>query len=527
VSRATVPTHHIVIAALRARAGDTAAGHTRLAELDSPVDGVNWQEATVLANPGQVDSAFAVLSAGRTPKYQSTQHHRDRRDLRAAMVESALRGVPRPLELVRRPLLKGGTALIDRGGDGGEETLWSKPPGGGRTHGSHAKRTDTRRGRSTLKERTSRLFAQFCILLALPACAGEQGDESILIGEFAALTGTTATFGLATHEGIQFAVDEVNAAGGLLGRQVRLIVEDTQGRPEEAQVVVTKLIASDGVIAVLGEAASSRTLAAAPVAQQANIPLITPSSTNERVTEVGDYIFRVCFIDPFQGLVMAKFAYNSLGVRRAAVLRDVRNDYSVGLADVFVENFRALGGTIVGDVSYSEGDTDFSAQITSLRASSPEAIFIPGYYTEVGLIARQVRQLGMTVPLLGGDGWDSPRLTEIGGQAMNDSYFSTHYSPDDPDPQIQRFVTRYTERSGRPPDALVALGYDAASLLFDAIRRAGTTEPAAVRDALANTRDFAGVSGTISIDERRDAVKPAVILRVVDGRYEYVETIEP
>ena len=362
---------------------------------------------------------------------------------------------------------------------------------------------------------------------SMGGCGGGQADESILIGEFAALTGTTATFGLATHAGIQFAVDEINADGGLLGRPVRLLVEDTQGRPEEAQVVVTKLINSDRVVAVLGEAASSRTLAAAPVAQQAGIPLITPSSTNERVTEIGEYIFRVCFIDPFQGSVMARFAFNSLGVRRAAVLRDVRNDYSVGLAEVFVRQFQELGGTIVGDVSYSEGDTDFSAQITALRAMNPEALFIPGYYTEVGLIARQVRQLGMTLPLLGGDGWDSPRLAEIGGAAMNDSYFSTHYSPEDPNPQIQRFVTMYRERSGQAPDALVALGYDAASLLFDAIRRAGTTEPSAVRDALAATTDFPGVTGTISIDERRDAVKPAVILRVVDGGYEYVETIEP
>ncbi len=364
--------------------------------------------------------------------------------------------------------------------------------------------------------------------LVLGACAGDQGGgDEIVIGEYGSLTGTTATFGISTRNGIDMAIAEVNATGGVLGRQVRVIVEDDQGRPEEAQTVVTKLITSDRVVAVLGEVASSRTLAAAPVAQQYGIPMVTPSSTNPRVTEVGDYIFRVCFIDPFQGLVMARFAANTLGVRRVAVLRDIRNDYSVGLAAVFTENFTRLGGTIVGDQSYSEGDTDFSAQLTALAATRPEAIFIPGYYTEVGLIARQARQLGITVPLLGGDGWDSPRLTEIGGTALNNSYFSTHYSADDPSPAIQAFVTAYREQYGESPDAMAALGYDAARILFDAMERAGTTEPAALRQALAETRDFPGVTGSITIDENRNAVKPAVVLQVVDGQLRYMETIEP
>ena len=367
-----------------------------------------------------------------------------------------------------------------------------------------------------------------CSAVALSAGAGGGGDANeIVIGEFGSLTGTTATFGISTRNGIDMAIDEVNAAGGVLGRRVRVIVEDDQGRPEEAQTVVTKLIAADRVAAVLGEVASSRTLAAAPVAQQYQIPMVTPSSTNPRVTEVGDYIFRVCFIDPFQGLVMARFAYNSLGVRNVAVLRDIRNDYSVGLADVFVQNFQQLGGRILADLSYSEGDTDFSAQLTSLAAGNPEAIFIPGYYTEVGLIARQARQLGITVPLLGGDGWDSPRLTEIGGQALNNSYFSNHYSVEDPSPAIQKFVQDYRARFGATPDALAALGYDAAMILFDAMERAGTTDAPAVRDALAATTNFPGVTGTITIDENRNAVKPAVVLQVVDGQLQYVETIEP
>jgi branched-chain amino acid transport system substrate-binding protein len=319
----------------------------------------------------------------------------------------------------------------------------------------------------------------------------------------------------------------VNAAGGVLGRQVRVIVQDNQGQPQEAATVVQKLISSDRVVALLGDVASSNSLAAAPIAQAAGIPMVSPSSTNPRVTETGDFIFRVCFIDPFQGLVVAKFAYNSLNARRVAVLRDVRSDYSVGLADVFVENFTQMGGQIVVDQSYSQGDTDFSAQLTSLRSSNPDAIFVPGYYTEVGLIARQAKSLGINAPLLGGDGWDSPQLTEIGGAALDGSYFSNHYSAEDPNPTIQKFVTDYRAKYNETPDGLAALGYDAAKILFDAMERAGTTDPTAVRDALAQTQNFPGVTGTITIDAQRNAVKPAVILKIETGEYEYVETIEP
>jgi branched-chain amino acid transport system substrate-binding protein len=358
--------------------------------------------------------------------------------------------------------------------------------------------------------------------------ASDSGQAAeIVIGEFGSLTGSTATFGISTKNGIDMAVDQINQSGGLLGKQVRVIVEDDQGRPEEAQTVVTKLITSDNVVAILGEVASSRTLAAAPVAQQNRIPMITPSSTNPRVTEVGDYIFRVCFIDPFQGLVMAKFAANSLKIRNVAVLRDIKNDYSVGLADVFIENFRNMGGTIVADESYSEGDTDFSAQLTSIKARNPQAVFVPGYYTEVGLIARQAKQLGLNAPLMGGDGWDSPSLVEIGGEALNGSYFSNHYSVNDPSPAIQKFVSDYRARFGEAPDALAGLAFDAANILFDAIRRANSTEGPAVRDAIAQTRDFAGVTGSITLDENRNAVKPAVVLRITDGKLEYLETINP
>ena len=379
-----------------------------------------------------------------------------------------------------------------------------------------------------MKHRTWSRASFLVLTAALAACAGgDQSADEILIGQYGSLTGTTATFGISTKNGIEMATEAINAAGGLLGKQVRIIVEDDQGRPEEAQTVVSKLINSDRVVALLGEVASSNSLAAAPVAQQNRIPMISPSSTNPAVTEVGDFIFRVCFIDPFQGFVMAKFAANTLQFTNVAILRDIKSDYSVGLADVFIQNFTTLGGTIASDESYSGGDTDFSAQLTALKATNPQAIFVPGYYTEVGLIARQAKALGIQAPLLGGDGWDSPDLIEIGGEALEGSYFSNHYSVDDPSPAIQKFVTDYRAKYGETPDALAGLGYDAAMVLFDAIKRAGTTEPQALRDAIAATRNFAGVTGTTTLDEHRNAVKPAVVLQIKDAKLAYVETITP
>lgn len=374
------------------------------------------------------------------------------------------------------------------------------------------------------------LLLCFSGVLALASCAGASTDSNsteIRIGEYGSLTGTTATFGISTKNGIDMAVDEINKAGGLLGKKVRIIVEDDQGKPEEAQTVVTKLINKDQVIAVLGEVASSRTMAAAPVAQQNGIPMITPSSTNPKVTQIGDYIFRVCFLDSFQGLVIAKFVSNTLKVKDVALLRDIKNDYSVGLGDFFAQNFKSMGGNIVANESYSEGDTDFSAQLTAIKAKNPQAVIVPGYYTEVGLIVRQARNLGLNVPFVGGDGWDSPKLVEIGGQALEGSYYANHLAVSDPDPAIQKFVSEYKSRYSAIPDALAGLAYDAANILFDAIKRANTTDGAKVRDAIASTKDFAGVTGIISIDKDRNAVKPAVILQVKNGQLQKVEAIAP
>jgi len=353
-------------------------------------------------------------------------------------------------------------------------------------------------------------------------------SSEILIGEFGAMTGATATFGQSTDKGITMAVEEANAAGGVLNRQVKVISEDDQGNPEEAQTVVTKLINKDRVSAILGEVASSNSLAAAPVCQQSGIPMVTPASTNPKVTQVGNFIFRICFIDPFQGQVMAKFAFNSLKVKKVAILRDVNSDYSVGLANFFKQNFEAMGGEITSDESYSQNDKDFSAQLTSIKSANPEAIFIPGYYTEVGLIARQARTLGISVPLMGGDGWDSEKLWEIGGDALNGCYFSNHYSVDDPSPAIQNFVTAFKAKyGGETPDAMSALGYDVAKVLIDAIKRANSDNPDSIRMALASTQNFAGVTGAITLDSNRDAVKPAVVLQVKDGKFVYQETVAP
>jgi len=307
------------------------------------------------------------------------------------------------------------------------------------------------------------------------------------------------------------------------------LVEDDQSKPEEAGTVVTKLINQNHVVAVLGQVASSHSLAAAPICQANKIPMVSPSSTNPRVTQVGDYIFRVCLIDPFQGAVMAKFATNTLKAKKVAILVDVRSDYSVGLQTFFREQFKQLGGRIVSEQSYSQGDSDFRAQLTQIKAINPDAIYVPGYYTEVGTIARQARELGIpsTVPLLGGDGWDSPKLWEIGGEALNGCYLSNHYSVDDPSPLVQKFVGDYKARFKEVPDALAALGYDAAKILADAMSRAGSTDGPKVRDALAVTKDFPGVTGKITINKDRNAVKPAVVLKVENGKFVYVETVTP
>ena len=363
------------------------------------------------------------------------------------------------------------------------------------------------------------------LLCAVPFASA----QDILVGEYASLTGSEATFGINSDNGVQLALQDINNAGGVLGRKIKLIVEDDQSKPSQASSAVEKLISSDKVVAVLGEIASSRSLEAAPICQRAKIPMISPGSTNPTVTQTGDYIFRVCFIDPFQGTVMAKFALDTLHAKKVAVLSDVTSDYSKGLSQYFTEYYKSHGGQIVIERSYSGGgkDKDFRAQLTAIRDAHPDAIFVPGYYTEAGLIGKQAHVLGLKVPLLGGDGWDSPKLAEIAGSALDGCYFSTHFSAADKSPTVQKFVKDYQAKFSALPDGMAPLGYDAMMILADAIKRAGTTDGDKVRAALAQVKDYSAVTGNISIDDKRNATKSAVVLQVHGKDNAFVASVAP
>jgi len=357
--------------------------------------------------------------------------------------------------------------------------------------------------------------------------SGPQSGDVIKIGEFTSMTGSEATFGQMSHHGTELAIDEINASGGVLGKKLELHADDDQSKQGESKTIAKKLISRDGVVALLGEVASGRSLEAAPVCQESKIPQISPASTNPKVTEIGDYIFRVCFTDPQQGRVLAEFALRTLHAHRVAVLADAASPYSVGLANYFKEAFIAGGGQVIAEAKYSGGDKDFNAQLTAIKAANPEALFVPGYYTEVGLIARQAGDLGIKAPLFGGDGWESGELLTIAGDAVEGDFFSTHFSPEVKDPAVQTFVQNFKAKYGASPDGMAALGYDSALVLADAIRRAGSTEGDKIRDALAATKDFPGVTGKITINAQRNATKALVILEVKNGKFELVEKIAP
>lgn len=363
-------------------------------------------------------------------------------------------------------------------------------------------------------------------LSALTGCGGGSSD-AIPVGEFASLTGKEATFGISSHEGTELAIEEINAAGGVLGKKLKLITEDDQSKAGEPANVVNKLISKDGVVAVLGEVASSRSMEAGPICQDAKIPMISPASTNPKVTETGDYIFRVCFTDVLQGKVLSNFAKNTLKANRVAIFTDVKSDYSKGLAKYFKDAFLAAGGQVVAELDYNGGDKDFKSPLTAIKSAAPDAVFVPGYYTDVALICIQAKQLGLALPFFGGDGWESDVLLKIGGESMNGHYFSTHSSVDSPDPAVKTFVESYKKRYNKTPDAMAMLGYDSAKLLADAIKRAGSTEGPKIREQLAATKDFPGVTGKITIDEKRDATKAMVILKIENGAFKLVESVNP
>ena len=373
-----------------------------------------------------------------------------------------------------------------------------------------------------------------CLSFTISGCqnggsGGGSDSDEILIGHYGSMTGSEATFGISTDNGIRMAVEELNAAGGIKGRKVKLITYDDKGDAREAGTTVTRLVTNDGVVAVIGEVASGLSLAAAPICQDGGVPMISPSSTNPKVTKIGDMIFRVCFIDPFQGKVCAKFAREHEGLKasKAAILTDQASPYSVGLEEEFEKAFVAMGGAVVSKQTYQAGDQDFSAQLTSIRGAEPDVIFIPGYYTDVGNIVLQARKLGMKQVFLGGDGWDSAKLGEIAGEAINGCFYSNHYSHEDPSPKVQEFIKKYVANHEQTPDALAALGHDSAMILFEAMKKAESLEGAALAAELAKTKEFEGVTGKISIDAERNAVKPAVILEMKDGKPSYVATIQP
>ena len=369
---------------------------------------------------------------------------------------------------------------------------------------------------------------------------GTATGTPIVVGEFGSLSGSESTFGTSTDNGLKLAVNQINAAGGIDGHPLTVKVYDDEGKPDSALTVVQRLINQDKPVAIIGEVASKLSIQAAPACNAAKVPMISPSSTNPKVTQIGPYIFRVCFIDPFQGTAAAKFAIGTLKAKRAAIMTDQQNDYSTGLTKFFTQSFTQQGGTIVANPSYTKDDLDFHSQLANIKALNPDVIYVPGYYGQVGPIAKQARQVGITAPFLGGDGWDSPKLVEGAGgpgQALEGSYFTNHSSMENPDPAIQNFVKAFkAANSSGEPDALAALGYDAGEVLADAIKRAG--KPAdgdysseafriKLRDAIAATKDFPGATGKITIGPDRNAVKPAVVLQVKGADFKYVTTVNP
>lgn len=371
--------------------------------------------------------------------------------------------------------------------------------------------------------------------LTVSGCARPQGggggdivvkpaDDKIRVGAAMSLTGDTAQYGLSALNGIRMAVEEANAAGGVGGRRIELIAQDTRSDEAETDMVVRRLAREYGVHALVGEIVSSRSLAAARAAQSEGLPMLTPSATSPVVTSPGNFVFRSCYTDAFQGAAVARFAAVNLGARRAALLVAERQPYSQELSSFIRDAFERFGGEVVSVQEYKEGASDFSAQLDILRTSKPDVIFVPGYYLEASLLARQARALGIETTFVGGDGWDSPRLYDIGGQALAGNFYSTHFSAEDPDPQVQRFVADYRRLFNAAPDSFAATAYDAARIVLDAVARAHSLDRKDVRDALAATKDFPGVTGTVTFNAERNAVKSVVVVRIGDNGKHTVES---
>lgn len=368
----------------------------------------------------------------------------------------------------------------------------------------------------------------------LAGCGGgaKQESKDIKIGGNFEMTGGVAQYGQSTANGVKLAFKQANAKGGVLGKQITLVIADNKSEAAEAGNAATKLITQDKVVALIGPATSANVLATVQIATDNKIPMLTPTGTNPLITfnngKLNDWVFRSCFIDPFQSTIMANFATKTLKAKTAAIYVDSSSDYSKGLAKVFEEEYAKNGGKIVATEAFLQKDQDFKAALTKLRASNPEVIYIPAYYEEVSKIIKQARELGITVPLIGVDGWDSPKLPEMAGAAaLNNTFFSNHYSTEDKDPRIVKFVEDYKKEYGQTPDALAVLGYDGALMLIDAITRAGSTDPAKIKDALAQTKNLQVVTGVLTIDAQHNPVKSAVVIEMKDGKQTFKEKINP
>ncbi|GAB6876246.1 ABC transporter substrate-binding protein [Thermaerobacter litoralis] len=398
--------------------------------------------------------------------------------------------------------------------------------------------------------RSKSVFASLLLILGLvlsacgPAGTGSGagsgaggGDGGVIkVGINAELSGSVASYGQSFVQGAELAAAQINEQGGLLdGRKIEFVKADNKSDAAESTNAALKLMTQDQVVAIIGAATSGNTLAMVDLANENQVPVIAPTATSPIVTvdpdtgETHEFVFRVCFIDPFQGQVAAKFALEELGVKRAAIFSDSSSDYAKGLAEAFKQAFIAGGGQIVAEESYVQDDTDFKAQLTRIKAADPDFLFVPGYYEETGLIVKQAREdAGLDIPIMGGDGWDSPTMVELAGaENLNNTFFTNHYSAGDPDPRIQDFIKAFQAEYDKVPDGFAALGYDAVMLLADAIKRAGSADPVAIKDALEQAKDVQLVTGTISINEEHNPVKAAVVIEYKDGQQTFRTKVNP
>lgn len=394
---------------------------------------------------------------------------------------------------------------------------------------------------NTKLKKYSTLIVSSALLLGTLTACGAKDDKSssgsgdtIKIGLNLELSGNVASYGSGIAAGAELAIKEINDAGGIDGKKIETVKVDNKSDAAEATSAALKLATQDKVIAQIGSATSGNTVAAVQVADQNKMPLISPSGTSTTVTvnddgSVNEYAFRTCFIDPFQGKIAAQFATDTLKAKNVAIFADSSSDYAKGLAKAFKEEIEAKGGTVVAEESYVAKDTDFKSTLTRLKSKNPDFIYIPGYYEEVGLIAKQARAAGIDTPLMGGDGWDSPKLVELAGkEALNNTYFTNHYSSEDPDEKIQKFVKAFKEANkDKAPDAFNALGYDSVYWLKDAIERAGSTKGEDIQKALAETKDLSLVTGTFSVDEDHNTIKSATVLEFKDGKQVFNTKVEP